>query len=364
MATVESEERGTWWPIIIAAAVAVGALYLIRGILPPIVLAGIMAYLLNPIVDIGERHSLPRWAAISIIYVLMGALLAVSAIFLIPAFVHQIQEIEQQFKAVWPKLPVYLNATVAWFGQRFPRATAILVDDPQVGERMVAGVQNYMTGALARAPQYLTSVVSNVANFLLYFVMVPFIAFFLMRDGQTFRSGLISLVPNRYFETTLNVMGGVGESVGRYLRGLLIQASIMIAVSTTGLAVVGLKYAVLVGLIAGIANVIPYIGPAIGIVAGLLIVLTTGTGGVIGVLIVFGIAQFVDNWFVAPVVMSRSVELHPLTVFLAVILGGAYAGTLGMFLAIPVAGAAVVTVKKLREGLRPPVYVGLQEVPA
>jgi predicted PurR-regulated permease PerM len=355
MAIGKEQQRGSWWPVVISIGIVIAGLYMIRSTLPPMILAGIMAYLLNPVVDIGERHSLPRWVAIVIIYVFIGALIVLGVFYLVPAFIHQVQEIQRELTDLWPRIPTYLNAAVSWIRERFPSATSMLIGDDQLGMKIVTGAQEWLGGTLARAPKLLTSVLSNVVNFLLYFVMVPFIAFFLLRDGRSFVRSMILLIPNQYFETTLSVLGGIGEAVGRYLRGLLIQAMILASIATIGLMITGLKYPVMIGVIAGIANVVPYIGPAIGIVAGITIAVTTNTGSLIGVLIVFGAAQFIDNWFVAPVVMSRSVSLHPLIVFLAVILGGTYAGTLGMFLAIPVTGAGVVCIKRLREGLRPPV---------
>lgn len=350
------DERGAWWPVLLTAAVTFAALYMVRSTLPPVILAGIMAYLLNPFVDFGERRALPRWAVIGLIYLIIVGLIIISVFYLVPALINQLTDIQRELMSLWPLVPAYLDVWVDWARIRFPSAVSMIVGDEPLGLRVVAGAQSWIASAIAQAPTMVTSVLTNIASFLLYFVMVPFIAFFLLRDGRAFKMWLIQLVPNRYFETTLHIVGGIGESVGWYLRGLLIQATILATVASIGLSIVGVKYAVIIGVISGIANMIPYVGPTFGVLIGLMIVVTTSKGSIFGVLIVFGIAQFIDNWFVAPFVMSRSVKLHPLIVFLAVILGGTYAGILGMFLAIPVTGAAFVTFRRLREGLKPPVY--------
>jgi predicted PurR-regulated permease PerM len=350
------DERGAWWPVLLTATVTFGALYMVRSTLPPVLLAGIMAYLLNPFVDFGERRALPRWAVIGLIYLIIVGLIIISVFYLVPALINQLTDIQRELRSLWPLVPAYLDVWVDWARARFPSAVSTIFGDEPLGVRVIAGAQSWITSAIAQAPTMLTSVISNIANFLLYFVMVPFIAFFLLRDGRAFKMWLIQLVPNRYFETTLHVVGGIGESVGWYLRGLLIQATILATAASIGLSIAGVKYAVIIGIVAGVVNMIPYIGPTFGILIGVMIVVTTGEGSILGILIVFGIAQFIDNWLVAPVVMSRSVKLHPLIVFLAVILGGTYAGILGMFLAIPVTGAAFVTFRRMREGLKPPVY--------
>jgi len=348
------EQRVAWWPMVLIAAATIGLLYIIRESLSPLVLALIMAYLLNPLVDIGERRSLPRWVTISIIYLLIGAILVVAIAFAVPALIQQLQDIRELITVHWPKLPTYLDDAAVWTEQNVPYVGPIIAD-PEIGSRALSTIQEWLSRALEQAPTLLTSALSNLVNVVSYFVIVPFIAFFLMRDGRQFIRSGIQLVPNRYFEVTLNVLGGIGESVGRYLRGLLLEASILSLVAIIGLLSIGLEYAVIVGIVAGITNLIPYLGPTMGILVGSTVALLTG-GNVLGVLIVFAIAQFLDNWVVQPVVMSRSVHLHPLVIFMAVIFGGTYGGILGMVVAVPLTGVVIVSVRRLREGLQPPVY--------
>jgi predicted PurR-regulated permease PerM len=108
-------------------------------------------------------------------------------------------------------------------------------------------------------------------------------------------------------------------------------------------------------MLTGVLNLIPYLGLIVGFVVGIFVALATG-GNIFAVTVVFAVAQFVDNWLIQPIVISRSVNLHPLLIFLAVVFGGTYGGFLGMMLAVPLAGAIVVTGRTIREGLRPHVY--------
>ena len=111
--------------------------------------------------------------------------------------------------------------------------------DFQLDQRAIATVTDGATGMLAAAPKYLTSAVSNVVNVVSYFVMVPFIAFFLIRDGRAFKSHLIELVPNRYFEMSLSILSKIEDQVGRYLRGILLEASAIGIMSSIGLLIIG-----------------------------------------------------------------------------------------------------------------------------
>jgi len=354
MNAVEKARRNVWWPIVLLALVVGLVLYLVRGSLSPLVLSAIVAYLLNPLVDIGERHALPRWLTITLLYVVIGGLIVLAIFYLMPLLFDQLHEIQQRLKTLWPLLPGYLDAIVEWVNARIP-AFRSFIEEPQLGSRIVNTAQEWLTRTLEHTPALLTKALSNLVVVLSYFVMVPFIAFFLLRDGRQFKRGLIALVPNRYFEATLSVIAGVGESVGRYLRGVLLESLTLGLMATIGLLIIGLKAAIVVGFVAGFMNLIPYLGSIAGVVIGCLVALSTG-GNVIGVVIVFAVVQFIDNWFVQPIILSRSVRLHPLVIFLAVVFGGTYGGLLGMVLAVPLSGAFVVTVRTLREGLRPPVY--------
>ena len=354
MNSVEDRDKGVWWPIILVTALVIGVLYVIRGSLPPLILAGITAYLISPIVDLGERHTLPRWASISIVYLTVGGVIVLGFVFLVPLVVAQAQDMQVRVRSIWPHIPGYIDAATAFVQEKVP-ATANLMAGMQSGEQLISTVQQWSAKALAQVPVLLTRTASSVVSVVSYFVIVPFIAFFLIRDGRDFKRAFVRMLPNRYFEASLNVMSGIGESVGAYLRGLLLEALILGVVATAGLFIIGLEYPVLVGLLAGMTNLIPYLGPVVGVLAGCIVAVATG-GSIIGVLIVFAIAQFFDNWVVQPVVLSRSVQLHPLLIFLAVIFGGTYGGILGMVLAVPLTGATIVSIRKLSEGLQPPVY--------
>jgi len=359
-ASAETRERG-WAPILLLGIVVATVLYLVRTSLPPLILAGIMAYLINPIIDISERRNIPRWASIAGVYLLIAGLIVLAFAYLVPLLVEQLQQLQQQLKGLWPRLPDLLRGAQEWVQEKIP-ASRNLVGEFQLDERAISTAQEWASGFLAQAPQFLTKALTNIVNVVSYFVMVPFIAFFLLRDGRSFKRGLIQLVPNRFFETTLAINSKIEEQVGRYLRGILLEASSIGVLSVIGLLVIGLDQAVIVGVVAGAANLVPYLGPIVGTLAGVLVAVSTG-GSILGVLIVFASVQFIDNWVLQPVVMSRSVRLHPLLVFLAVIFGGTYGGLLGMVLAVPLTGAIVVTISTLREGLKPSADPMVRKVP-
>ena len=213
-------------------------------------------------------------------------------------------------------------------------------------------LQNVVTILLKETP----GLVGQLLSGLTLFIIVPFALFFFLAEGRTIKRAIIEQVPNRYFELILNLLHRIDRQLGSYMRGMVLSVIIVSILSSTGLYIIGLEHFLVFGLLAGLANVIPYMGPAIGIIAGVVAAVlqysALSFGVVIPVIIVFAIVQLVDNVFVAPMVVGRSVNLHPLLVIFAVFVGSELFGAVGMLLAVPTTAVIKVSVRTIYEGWR------------
>jgi predicted PurR-regulated permease PerM len=213
-------------------------------------------------------------------------------------------------------------------------------------------LQNVVTILLKETP----GLVGQLLSGLTLFIIVPFALFFFLAEGRTIKRAIIEQVPNRYFELILNLLHRIDRQLGSYMRGMVLSVIIVSLLSSTGLYIIGLEHFLVIGLLAGLANVIPYMGPAIGIIAGVVAAVlqysALSFGVVIPVIIVFAIVQLVDNVFVAPMVVGRSVNLHPLLVIFAVFVGSELFGAVGMLLAVPTTAVIKVSVRTIYEGWR------------
>lgn len=192
------------------------------------------------------------------------------------------------------------------------------------------------------------SFIASALGVLSIWVVMPFVFLFLLFDrGQTIKS-LVAFVPNKYFEVTLTVIHNVDKALGAYLRGVTLECSLVGITFAVCLLICGLdlRVALLIGFIAGAANAIPFLGPAIGLVAGAayalvveeihpLIPFITVDNLIVGVLITVAVAQGLDNAYFQPVVLGMVVDLHPLLVIFGVMGGSILFGMVGMLLAIP-----------------------------
>jgi len=176
------------------------------------------------------------------------------------------------------------------------------------------------------------------------FFAITFITFFFLKDHGLFRNMVMVLVPSGYEERFGKVLSKSKELLTRYFIGVIIEVAIVMTIVSIGLSIVGIDNAILIGFIAGLFNVIPYVGPIIGAAVGIIIGVSTNMEGLAmsGVLmligkmsIVYAVAQLLDNIVLQPFIYSQSVKAHPLEIFLVIIMAGNVVGIVGMILAVP-----------------------------
>lgn len=194
-----------------------------------------------------------------------------------------------------------------------------------------------------------SSMIAKVTNIVSIWLVAPFVFIFLLVDNGEIKRNLIMLVPNRYFEMVLTIIDNVDDAIGKYLRGTLMECSLVGLSFMTLLFLIGieLQWALLIGIIAGLANAIPFLGPAIGLVVGVSYALIAENmqpvlpfidpnNIILWVLIAVGIVQALDNTVFQPIVLGSAVSLHPLVVIIGVMGGSMILGFAGMLFAIPI----------------------------
>ena len=226
-----------------------------------------------------------------------------------------------------------------------------LFGDANLGNQLGETIRSAASEVLDRVPDMIQGFFSNLLSVISYFVVVPFVAFFILKDGRNIKRSFIALVPNRYFEMTLSLISRIDNAVGGYVGGQITESFVVGLLAVIGLKIVGLEYAVIVGTVAGLTNLIPYVGPASGAIIGSIVAVVTGKS-IMWVLAVFGIVQIVDNIFLQPFILGRSVNMHPLAVFAVVLIAGSLGGLAAMIIAVPVTNIVVVIISTLRENFR------------
>jgi predicted PurR-regulated permease PerM len=300
---------------------------------PPVLVAAALVYLLNPLVSGLERRGVPRLAGTGLLYLvlLLGLGLAVSR--LLPVLVDEVVRAEQGFP-VWLRT---FEARLDTFASRWGRH----VDLDDLGAR----VQQYLSDPANRQSvlHYATglrTVTSSLLHLLVVGVSGLIVAFYLLVDLPRLRRGAVAMLPPDRRDELQDLGGRVGRAIGNFFRGQLLVAVFVGVASSFGLVLVKLPFWLLVGVIAGVFNLVPLVGPWIaGAVAVIIALVDADPFKALQAAAVLLVVQQVDNHLISPNVMSRAVHLHPVVVILAVLLGAAAYGLVGMLVAVPLAAA-------------------------
>lgn len=334
-----------------AAAVAtIGwMLWYFAGIVMYLIVGGVLAYLLRPLVDRIQGGGVGRVPAILFAFVGLLAAIAVAVTSVVPFVARQVQDLSQ---LITVDTAVYVaNLIEAQIQSIAPLEQGILEENVrQMAESLLQG--DLVKGE--RIADTVSSVVSVFTNIVYAVVIIPFVTFFLLKDELKIRRSLLFLVPNRYFEVTLSILAKVEVNIGRYFRALLVQGTAIALIASVLLWLVGLRGVIAIGIFTGLANTIPYFGPFLGFLAGTLVgIAQTGDVSLVpGVALAMALTQLADNVLLQPLIFSRAAQTHPLVILFVVLVGAQLGGLVGMLIAIPVTTTVRVIVEQLVWSLR------------
>ena len=334
-----------------AAAIAATGwiLWYFAGLVLYLVVGGVLAYLLRPIVNRLQCAGLGRVTAIFVTFVLVLGVMSVVVTSIVPFVGKQVQELGQLISVdMATDVASYIEARVR---QVAPVEQGMLVENV---ERMGRALRQGDLVKGDRVAEAVSSVVAVFTNIVYGVVIIPFVTFFLLKDALQIRRSLLSLVPNRYFEVTLAILDKVEGNIGRYFWALLVQCTSIGVIASVLLWIVGLQNAIAIGIFTGLANTIPYFGPFLGFLCGALVgIAQTGNFALVPwVALAMAITQLADNVLLQPLIFSRAAKAHPLVILFVVLIGARLGGIVGMLVAIPLATTVRVVVEQLLWSLR------------
>ena len=295
------------------------------NLLLTLIVSGLSAFILRPIVRALEFHfGMRRAVAIALVFVTVGGLQVYAAVRLIPPLIGAAQGMYATFKAF--PFDEKVNLIARQIAARVPFVKASFVS---------TRIHGLIESGLAAFEQGLTT----TASFVVDLIITPFITYFILADWDNAQKGLIEHVPNKYFEMTLNVLNRVQRNLTGYVRGWILDSVIIGFLSVVGYYILGVDYAIALGFVMGLTNLIPYIGPALGIFPAFLVAFVqTGDLSLFLPIFLFTLAvQVLDNVIIQPLSFIKAVDMHPVTVFFVCFIGYALLGIPGILLAIPVA---------------------------
>lgn len=333
-----------------------------RGGLYPYLIALLIGYLVHPVVNLLDRHmpdalhriGAARPLAIVLVYLLIIGMMVAIIAFLVPLIWSQLQELLAAFPALLEAARQrsslgltdwYLNAwdyvgrlTEQYFGIRLdevaqgtlrPQVEQWFLEWIQrVAELIITGVQQGVTRSL--------TVITGTVSFVLGLLVLPFWLFYILNDQARVTSSIMQLIPERYRLDARFLAKTADGILSAYIRGQLLLCLFIFIIDSIGLAIIGVNFPLLLGLIAGVLEIFPFIGPILGAIPALLVALLQSPTKALWTLLLFIAVQQIENILLVPRVQGRSVQLHPALIMLVLVMGNEIAGIWGMLLAVPV----------------------------
>jgi len=335
-----------WWAWLLTLGGAGTLIALLGPVLTPFVASFIIAYLFQPIVARLETWGLPRAVGIALIFTLLILIVLVAILLLIPVLQQQLE----QFSIVAPQLLDWLQ-TVA-----LPWLSHTLGVDPASFD--IDKLRSLLQENFGRIGSFATTILGSVttsglaaAGFLANLLLIPFITFYLLRDWPKILASAQKMLPRPAAPTLIVLTKEADDVLSAFLRG---QLSVMLVLGLyygTGLWLVGLSFAILIGFFAGLVSFVPYLGVVVGLGSALITAAFTGADASVFalILLVFATGQFLEGSVVTPYLVGDRIGLHPVMVIFCVLAGGQLFGFVGILLALPVSAILAVFARYLRE---------------
>ncbi len=317
-------------------------LYLIRGLLTPFIIAFVITFFLSPVVDYMEGEGVNRTFAVILLILL-------TLIFLFILWKLTWPIIQTEISSFQKNAPFYISKIQGGLerGMKLLEKNAGFIPEGVMQKALQQKMNAFTSGM-----RDISSLLKIVRKFVVTFVLIQVIVFFFLKDGRRIKKALIAYVPNKYFETFLTLIYEIHQQISNYIRGQFTDAFIVGVLAIIGLYLFGINYAIFIGAAVGVANIVPYVGPLLGFAFGGLLMLID-TGSILDLLKfagVLGCVKLIDNIAITPLIVSRSVNVHPLMVIIVISFGGMVHGVWGMLLSVPLYCSMRVSLRTLYRG--------------
>jgi predicted PurR-regulated permease PerM len=309
----------------------------LSAVLRAIFFGFLFAYLLSPLSHRLERH-MPRTVAITLLLIIVLILLLILITVFIPALFRQILDLGEHLPRLTSELRVFIGDM-----QRFFQRAGLPYSLQKVMDEIVVGLGRKASLTIGHSADKIVEVAGRLPEL----IISPVLGFYFLKDDKFFINFVVRLIPQVLRKTVLTTLYDIHIMLSRFIRGQLLIGLTIGLLSTLGFWAIGLPYALVLGMITGIFELIPYFGPWLGALPALLVALLNEPSRILWTIIVIVLIQQLEGSIIAPKIMGYHVGLHPVFIIIALWLGGIFFGVLGMLLAVPAVLTVRVIVKKI-----------------
>ncbi|MGP0689983.1 AI-2E family transporter [Priestia aryabhattai] len=309
----------------------------IKTIALPIILAGICFYLFNPLVDFLERKGVKRIISILVLYIVIIGALAIIISSVIPPLKNQVDRLIDNIPELTHDVQ---HAVTNLSNNRYVEQglQSANTDLDKISKDASKHLSKYVSGFSSGIVNF----VGTITEIILSVAVLPFILFYLLKDGKNLPNYIVKLLPNRSRSEAKFILADMNHALSAYIRGQIFVAICIGVLLFIGYLIIGLDYALLLAIIAMVTNVVPYLGPIIAIIPAIIIAFITSPFMLVKLAIVWAVVQLLEGKVISPQIMGRSLDIHPITVIFVILTAGNLFGIIGIILAVP--GYAVLKV--------------------
>ncbi|MGO3731914.1 MAG: AI-2E family transporter [Vagococcus sp.] len=308
----------------------------------PIVISGLLYYILNPIVNLMEKKGIKRVWGITILFVAIIGLITWGIVILVPKLENQTRSFITEWPTYWQTIEMKISELL-----ELPIFDKFSGSIEKSLNELFDSISSLTKSISKNAFKGIGNIVGAVASVVVTVVTVPFILFYLLKDGKKLTPYTTQFLPTKMRKPTTAILVDINKQLSSYVRGQVTVAVAVAILFMIGFSVIGLEYSVTLGILAGFLNLIPYVGSALATIPAVVLAMVDGPKMLVAVIIVFIIEQTIEGKFVSPLVLGSQMEIHPITIIFVLLTAGKLFGVIGVILGIPGYAALKVIVTHL-----------------
>ena len=294
----------------------------------PLIASVITYYVFKPFVDFMNKKGVPRMASVIIVFLAILALIGGAIVFIVPIINNQVEAIIQEFPSYWQQAVDFFEEEI---GADFVAQILETVSQTNILENAANQFQTVLSATLGG----IGSVISVTAQVVITIFTVPFILYFMLVDGSKIAQGLVKVTPTRMKNTVRKFLSNVNLQLGIYVRGQIFVAICVAIIFLIGYAIIGLNYFLVLAIIAGFFNLVPYLGSFISGLLAAAVALFQDPILLVYLAILFIIEQILENRVIQPYILGSQLNIHPITILFILLIAGSLFGVLGLLLGVP-----------------------------
>lgn len=296
-----------------------------------ILISAILAYLLNPIVNFFEKHKISRGLGVLFIYLVIIGIILVLSFLVIPKTVKEMKRLLLVLPSYIGELSGVIDRIYAKYIANMDNMPPIFKSIEEVILKNINGIEAMIVTSISKFIEGIISTFSKVISL----ILIPILTFYFLKDKDYFKNKLYLAIPKKRRKEVKGLFLEIDRALGQFIRGRLLLALYVGIATTILLLILNVDFAIVIGMLTGIADIIPYFGPFIGFLPAIFFALLNSPIKALWVAILFVGIQWVENNVLAPKIIGESTGIHPITVLLALIIGGGVFGVMGMVFSIP-----------------------------